>query len=256
MKKFFKILGRILLLLIVIVFINFIPVFTNSHDGMSVKENPYFTFYYQKEETAAQDVYQFADKEVPNIIKKLQITHPEKLQITLLDSQKDLQARSYGYIMYLFDLPWFIGGADGNEILMLNPANKESSHNYNMIKRTILHEMVHSYSFQINPDSRDLWLLEGLAVYLAKQTPDLKPSDMIGTKLPTFEESQTKNSITFSNMGGYKFAPLYVSFLNDQYGFDKVLSLLKTDDYKATFGKDREAIYQEWTNYMKSQGIN
>lgn len=40
-------------------------------------------------------------------------------------------------------------------------------------------------------------------------------------------------------------------FISDKYGWDKVLQLIKTEDYQKAFGKTDSEIDSEWVNYIK-----
>ena len=69
---------------------------------------------------------------------------------------------------------------------------------------------------------------------------------------PSCSDLQTRNPIQFSDMGGYQLAPTYIQFINDKYGWDKVLQLIKTEDYQKTFGNSDNKIYSEWIEYLKN----
>ena len=71
-------------------------------------------------------------------------------------------------------------------------------------------------------------------------------------KIPSYSEIQTKNPITFSNIGGYTFAHTYIEYLDITYGWESVLGIIKTNDYQKTFGKIQRDIYLEWVNYIEN----
>jgi hypothetical protein len=69
-------------------------------------------------------------------------------------------------------------------------------------------------------------------------------------KIPSYKEICTKNPIEFSNIGGYSLAHTYIEYLSNEYGWSKVLELLKTENYTEIFGKPASEIYSEWTAYI------
>lgn len=53
-------------------------------------------------------------------------------------------------------------------------------------------------------------------------------------------------------MGGYDLAGTYIDYLDVTYGWDKVLELIKTEDYNKVFGISEEEIYLKWIEYLKN----
>ncbi len=126
---------------------------------------------------------------------------------------------------------------------MVSPANPGKAHNYNDVKNAVVHEMVHAYNSVLNSDV-ELWMNEGLAVYLANQ----KPSENFYKHycVPKLFQIHTDNNMQFAGFGGYQFAYTYIDYLVNQYGVNKVLQFAKTGDYENTFGKSEKEIYNEW----------
>jgi len=61
----------------------------------------------------------------------------------------------------------------------------------------------------------------------------------------------TDNGLVFGNMGGYAFSYDYIEFLEQQYGWDKVVAYASGDgDYKAVFGFSEDEIYQQWAQSL------
>ena len=71
-------------------------------------------------------------------------------------------------------------------------------------------------------------------------------------KIPTYEDTCTRNPIRFSNCGGYTFANTYIEYLESTYGWSKVLELIYTEKYEQVFGKSSEEIYDEWVLYLNN----
>jgi hypothetical protein len=47
-------------------------------------------------------------------------------------------------------------------------------------------------------------------------------------------------------------AHTYIEYIDTQYGWDKVLELIKSEDYEAVFGKTEKDIYNEWVEYIQN----
>lgn len=49
---------------------------------------------------------------------------------------------------------------------------------------------------------------------------------------------------------------IYVEFLNKTYGMQKVMQLIKNQDYSKTFGKRENDIYKEFIQFFKLNYMN
>ena len=45
--------------------------------------------------------------------------------------------------------------------------------------------------------------------------------------IPSYNDIKTRNTIKFANIGGYMLSHTYIEYLNREYGWDKVLKLIK-----------------------------
>lgn len=68
----------------------------------------------------------------------------------------------------------------------------------------------------------------------------------------TYEDTLTRNPIRFSDCGGYTFAYTYIQYLEETYGWDKVLQIIETEDYEIVFDKTQKEIYVEWVKYIRN----
>lgn len=71
-------------------------------------------------------------------------------------------------------------------------------------------------------------------------------------QIPSYEDTLTRNPIRFEKCGGYIFSHTYIEYIEKTYGWDKVLQIIKTEDYKGTFGKSQREIYDEWVAYIEN----
>ena len=243
-----KVVNIVISSLLILTVLNFIPTWKLNTQGMQRLEGKSINVYYEKEAVAAKDVFNLADAEAATIASKLGFTEKQKINIYIYDFQSTMQAKKYGYIGPLLNLDWYIGDNIGTNVILTSPANPGKVHTYSNNKYAALHEMVHAYISILNPKIK-LWLTEGTALYL---TNGEKFNADILADIPSYSDIQTKNPIKFSNMGGYDFANTYIEYIDNTYGWDKVLSLIKTEDYEGVFGKSGQEIYSEWVNYLKS----
>ncbi len=248
-KKFaLKISLGIVIFLMVAIIINFIPAYNLKTSDMKMLSGDWVNVYYESEEIAATDVFKYADEATSSIVQKLGFSEKKNVNVYIYDHQNAMQTKKYGFIAPLLNLDWYIGDNIGTNIILTSPANPGEVHDYDNNKYAVLHEIVHAY-ISVTNKNIDLWLTEGMALYLSNGEPFYKEYiDYNG--IPTYKETCSNNPLTFSDCGGYTFAHTYIEFLDLTYGWEKVLSLIETEDYDECFGKSREEIYDEWVNYI------
>lgn len=244
-----KILLGIVILLIIVLIINFIPTFNLKTSDMNMLSGEWVNVYYESEEAAAKDVFQYADGATDSIAQKLGFTEKQDINVYIYDYQNTMQTKKYGLIAPLLNLDWYIGDNIGTDVILTSPANPGEVHDYDNNKYAVLHEIVHAYISVINKDI-DLWLTEGVALYLSNGLPFNK--EFIYNGIPTYKDTCSNNPLTFSNCGGYTFAHTYIEYLDTTYGWDSVLALIETEDYESCFGKSKKEIYNEWVNYVSN----
>ena len=249
-NKMVKILGIIFVVAALLIFIDFIPTLGLKTSNMHIIEGKWVNVYYEEEEVAAKDIFQLANVRSGELAKKLGFGEKQNINIYIYDNQSTMQMKKYGLIGPMLSLDWYIGDNIGKDVILTSPANPGKVHNYDNNKQAALHEMVHAYVSIINPHIR-LWLTEGMALYLSNAEPFYKKYTY-NMHIPTFSEMKTSNPVKFSNIGGYTFANTYIEFIYKVYGWEKLMMIIKTEDYEKVFGKSDEDIYNEWINYIKN----
>jgi len=104
-KLTLKILLGIISFLIIVVLINFIPTFNLKTSDMNMLSGDWVNVYYEKEEAAAKDVFEYADELTANIAEKLGFTEKQNVNVYIYDNQSKMQTKKYGYIsliLYLY----------------------------------------------------------------------------------------------------------------------------------------------------------
>lgn len=249
-KKVFKIMVRIVIVVSLIFFINFIPTFNLKTSNMSMLKGQWVNVYYETEKEAAEDVFQYADIETEEIARKLGLDEKQNVNIYIYDFQSTMQRKKYGYIGPLLGLDWYIGDNIGTNVILTSPANPGKIHDYDNNKYAVLHEIIHAYISTKNPDIH-LWLTEGMALYLSNGEEFYK--DYLNEmSIPTYKDTCTRNPIRFSNCGGYTFANTYIEYLDITYGWNKVLELMETENYENVMGKSSKEIYDEWVLFLET----
>ncbi len=164
-------------------------------------------------------------------------------------AKKHSKLKKYGFIAPLLNLHWYIGDNRGTDTILASPGEAEHQNEYDRRKYAAPHELVHALNSNLNPQM-PLWLNEGTALYLTNGNP---PKHLYSNNTaPTLAQTDTSNPIEFANMGGYNYAYTYVEFLDQTYGWEQVLSLLKNGDYVAATGITKEALYLDWIEFLKS----
>ena len=252
MRKFFKVLISIILILVLLMLINFIPTINLATRKMSVFVGNWVNVYYEEEKDAARDTFELADERAGELASLLGIEDKQDINIYIYDSQKTMQRKKYGFIVAFLGLDWYIGDNIGTDVILTSPANPGKVHDYDNNKNAVLHEIVHAYNYVNNADMT-YWVDNGLAGYLSGQNPG---DDMaVYGAIPSLAQTRVKGvlaPITFANYNGYSFSCSYIEYLNDKYSWDSICQFAKTGDYEASFGDSEEEIYDGWYGYIIS----
>lgn len=232
------------------IIINFIPTWNLKTTDMNVLNGDWLNVYYETEKDAAEDVFAYADAKTASIAEKLGFYEKQTVNVYIYDCQNTMQTKKYGYIAPLLGLDWYIGDNIGTDVILTSPANPGEVHDYDNNKHAVLHEIVHAYVSVMNKDV-DLWLTEGVALYLSNGEPFYK-ADLAYLSIPAYKDTTSNHPLTFSNCGGYTFAHTYIEYLEQTYGWDKVLKLIQTENYEECFERSRKEIYEEWVHYIEN----
>lgn len=144
-KLILKISLGIVIFLIAAVIINFIPTFSLKTSNMKMLSGNWVNVYYESEEVAAKDVFQYADEATSDIAQKLGFTEKQDINVYIYDYQSTMQTKKYGLIAPLLNLDWYIGDNIGTKVILTSPANPGKVHDYDNNKYAVLHEIVHAY---------------------------------------------------------------------------------------------------------------
>jgi hypothetical protein len=120
------------------------------------------------------------------------------------------------------------------------------------VVQAAVHEYVHVLTYRRNR-KLDYWLLEGLAVYLAKQIP---PDDVVreSSRNLSFDEFEETNAIEFANVGGYALAHNLVAYLEERYGWNQVMALVAPGaTYESVLGVGTREVFDAWQAHILAE---
>jgi len=248
MKKKYKILLGVLIGLIVIVLINFIPTLSLQTKDMMSMEKSHFIIYYEKnDENAAVDISNKLEKGYSLVANSISVSPDYKTKVYIYNGLDKFHMKKYGLLGKIVGPEWYIGDNIKNKVIIVSPNSPGKQHNYEDTTDAALHEYIHTLMWSINP-KLSKFLNEGMAGYVSGNA---KPS-LKFNYIPAYEDTKITNPITFGNHNMYPISYTYIEFLDKTYGMEKVLKLIKTEDYSQTFGKTEKEIYEEWITFFKS----
>ena len=137
---------------------------------------------------------------------------------------------------------WEAGFTTGNDIIYLfdkDVFEKVSTHKKQYFYSTLVHEIVHIYTYQylwfINP----IWLTEGLAYVIAKQMREIKKYKKRDITKAHYEEEWFDNP-------AYSTSAYFIDYLIKKYGKKKLMDLihnLEEFEKKDAFEKKFKEVY-------------
>ena len=242
-----KIAKYLLVTFAVIVIILFLGFKKNLNlQGMHTHDTPHFIIYYEElNQQTLNDIEQKLETSYPDIQNFFGLNNNHKSKVIVYKTIERFQRAYLGvFLSYVFG-DWADGAAYEDMVLLASPESPGQEHTYTSILDIAVHEYVHTLTYQVN-ENADIWLDEGVATYLAGQQSEL--SEVL---VPTFEEMQSQSQGEFVENGGYIWGYEYVKYLVATYGSEKVVDLIKTNDYERCLGKSKLAVYDEWVKYVE-----
>jgi hypothetical protein len=248
--KFKKTIMAIKIILVLVV-LQTLPVFFVKPWNSKEMKNDFINLSYQEgDEEGAREVFNLLVEKSESIYDKMDYVREDPIDVIIYKTQSSLAIREAGFITLLIAPDWYIGDSHNGNVMMLSPNTPIEAHTHDSILMATIHELVHSINYRINPNLSYFWD-NGLATYLSKQVPGSDEYDI--NRIPSIEDMHTDNGLKFGNMGGYAFSYLYIQYLDETYGWDKVVAYSSGDgNYKDVFNKTEEDIYNEWCLYLKS----
>lgn len=240
----------ILAFIVVFAIIQTLPVFFLKPMGFKTMVDENIEMYYAPGvQKGAEEVFELLQLKSSEIKDKMNVKFDEPTKVYIYKTQSQLAIREAGFVTLLIAPSWHIGDSHNGNIMMVSPYTKVKGHTHESILNATLHELVHAINYQINPKLSYFWD-NGLATFLSNQKPS--ESDLKSHSIPTFKQLKTDNGLEFGNMGGYAYSYSYIEYLDETYGWDKLLAFASGGKtYEEVFGKSELDIYNDWCNYLK-----
>lgn len=237
--------------LLLIAILQTLPVFLVKPVGALVLKGENVIVYYQgTDEKGAQKVFNVLENTAEEVRKKLGIAEDKLTEVYVYGRQDSLWIRKFGFITLLFAPEWYIGDNKGEKVLLVSPYAKVKGHDFNSILDAATHELVHTYNYRVNP-KLSYWIDNGVATFISRQLPREGLTDEI--PVPAFSDLKTENEKKFGNIGGYEYSYTYIEFINSEFGWDKVLELVRgKKTYQQIFEKSEQEIYDQWVKFLHS----
>ncbi len=246
---------NILMLLVIVaaalLLIQFIPKLSLNASNMQTYEGESLSIHYAPvDEAEIKKMATYMEGEIKRINAFYNFSGDGNLYI--YPDQNTFHRKKYGTFIELVklftDLDWYIGDNIGETVIAVSPNTELTYHDKNSVYGMLPHEYVHTVNYRLNPEM-PLWINEGMALYLANGKP-LK--SIQGMRIPTYEEIQTSNPITFADFNGYQLAHIYIEKMIERFGKEKAMSvILGEKTFEIAFGISDKAFYDYWVEELR-----
>lgn len=236
-------------LLVAVIVMQTLPaVFLKPFGSETMKDDSINLTYQKGDEAGAREVFELLKEKSAEIFSKLDYERTEPIEVYIYKTQNGLAIREAGLITIAIAPDWHIGDSHNGNIMMVSPNTKVDAHTHESILNATIHELVHSITFRVNPEM-SYFFDNGLATYMSGQFP--AETDYDKNKIPSLKDMETENGLTFANMGGYAYSYFYIQYLDETYGWEKVVQFAKGDGNAVqVFGKSESEIYADWHAYL------
>jgi hypothetical protein len=222
---------------------------TEKSDMIKQLESNHFKFYSKEQDRdCINDLSDELEDNYTRIINDLHTSLNKKVDIYIFS---DLN--SYHKAINQPNAPsWVVGNAvsGSNTIQMVNPSNADGRP-YSDFMQVIVHEFTHVCisNMNSNANSIPIWLNEGVALFEAKQVngnEQVFSNAKSANKFPTLKDLET-DPYTFGNSSGYQFSYSIVDYIVKNYGYDKLVTLIKSpSNFEKILGVSKEDFQKKW----------
>lgn len=220
-----------------------------------IKETQNFVIYYtETDKTCIDKVSDVLENSYNRITLNLNQQLQEKLTLEIHPDLNQLHI-ALGFP----DAPEWIRGGLGaaGKIVIASPLNPPPGSKFDNVLNTAIHEFVHIIVNKIN-DATPRWLNEGIASYEAKDNDEnwiIKTikNGLLNNMLPTFKDLDTGEDFeTFFKRDGYQYSYTIVESIIENFGYDKLYSLIKSpNNFVDILGMTEQQFQDNWIKYIK-----
>ena len=235
--------------------IEFEKIYTEKYYKLNlIKETQNFVIYYTETDKACIDkVSDVLENSYNRITLNLNQQLQEKITLEIHSDLNQLHI-ALGFP----DAPdWIRGGLGAGKIIIASPLNPPPGSKFDNVLNTAIHEFVHIIVNKINA-STPRWLNEGIASYEAKDNDEnwIKETiknGLLNNILPTFKDLDTDEDFeTFFKRDGYQYSYTIVESIIENFGYDKLYSLIKSpNNFVDTLGIRESEFQDNWIKYIK-----
>ena len=222
-------------------------------NNMVLYDLEHFSIYHKNENIQTlKDIENVLNETYNKAIKFYEI-NIENTDVYIYNNQLEFQKQKNPDITIENVINWWVRETMYNKILAISPKlETNSGHNYQSILNVIAHEFIHTVNNKIN-NNCNIWIDEGIALYLSNGD---KSKDILKKyNIPNIEIFNVNNVSTFNEENGYIFADKIIEYVYNKYGKNKVIELIKNNNYENVLGKNIKEIYKEWVNYLNENYI-
>lgn len=227
---------------------NFLPMASLKTPGMNEYSSHGMTIYAMpKDEAEVERIAMKIADSRDRVNSALGTTNDHGIDVIIYPDRAALKRKTLGFAG-LFLPSWYIGKNSRDRVLICSPANPGPSHTRESVEQAAVHEYVHVLTDRRNKDM-DYWLKEGFALYLAHQKPTAnavrKERDI------TFREFNNPNALQFAEVGGYTLAYTLLEYLEQEYGWERVLQFLEPGrNCRKITGLEKRDFFKEWKAWL------
>ena len=244
MRKPVRILLIVAAVLAVITLVNVAPMISRRTPRMEQYESHGITVYAEPTDRAEVDriAARISDR-TASVVGALGATSASGISIIIYPSNKVLHRKTIG-LAGVFLPDWFIGNNTTDFVLITSPANPGPVHDRESIELAAVHEYVHVLTDRRNRGLSH-WLREGIALYLAGQTPT--SATIRSYRDISFQEFSLNGPIRFANVGGYALAYTLIDYITTEFGWQAVVDLIEPGaTYQSVLGISDRELYERW----------
>ena len=213
--------------------------FGSSMLDHKIESEHFQLFYTETDASIAPSLFQKAEQTYAACSKDFQYSFDKPIDLFIYPS-----VEAYHLARNMEDAPdWVVAHADSQTIHIVSPSNPGPCHTKKSLKMLLQLEVVESFLFkQFGNESLPRWLLFGTAAakggYFIKT---FKP------RVPSLEELETSDTTEFAKVSGFQWSYLFVSYIEQNYGWDKLLQVLANyKKFEEIMGISPKALYQQW----------
>lgn len=204
-----------------------------------IESEHFHMFYAETDASIAPSLFQKAEQAYAVCSKDFQYSFDKPIDLFVYPS-----VEAHHLAINMEGSPdWLVARADGQTIHIVSPLNPGSCHTKKSLKMLLQLQVAKSFILnQFGKESLPRWLVFGTAAkkggYFIKA---------FSPRVPSLEELETSDTTAFAKVSGFQWSYLFVSYIEQKYGWDKLLHVLANyEKFDEIMGLSPKALYQQW----------